>query len=137
MRSGWLWFVAAALVLALAAVLMAGPASAQSLVGEWRATAQTPDGEISEKLTVTKTADGYAIVGSEVQPPPPDGMTAGPGIEIQLDGDTFAFKRVVSTPQGDLEIVYKGTVNGDTFTGTGEIQGFVVPYNGVRVAPGS
>ena len=137
MRSGWLWFVAAALVLALAAVLMAGPASAQSLVGEWRATAQAPDGPISEKLTVTKTADGYAIAGSDVQPPSPTGMQAGPGIDIQIDGDTFAFKRIVKAPQGDLEIVYKGTVSGDIFTGTGEIMGYVVPYNGVRIASGS
>ena len=137
MRSSWLWLVAAVAVLALAAVLMAGPASAQSFVGAWRATAQVPDGQISETLTVTKAADGYAIVGSDVQPPSPEGMTAGPGVEIQLDGETFAFKRIVKTPQGDLEIVYKGMVNGDTFTGTGEIQGFVVPYNGVRIAPGS
>lgn len=137
MRSGWLMFVAAALILAVAAVLMAGPASAQAFLGEWRATAQAPDGQISEKLTVIKTADGYAIVGSEVQPPSPEGMTAGPGIDIQLDGDAFAFKRIVATPQGDLEIVYKGTVSGDTFTGTGEIMGFSVPYNGVRIAPGS
>jgi hypothetical protein len=137
MRSSWMIFVAAALLLALALVLMAGPASAQSFVGAWRATAQVPDGQVSETLTVTKSADGYAIVGSDVQPPSPEGITAGPGIEIQLDGDAFAFKRVVKTPQGDLEIVYKGIVSGDTFTGTGEIQGFVVPYNGVRIAPGS
>lgn len=137
MRSNWIVFVAAALVLVLAVVLMAGPAAAQSFVGAWRATAQVPDGQISETLTVTKTADGFAIVGSDVQPPSPEGMTAGPGIEIQLDGDTFAFKRIVRTPQGDLEIVYKGMVSGDTFTGTGEVQGFVVPYNGVRIAPGS
>ena len=64
-------------------------------------------------------------------------LTAGPGTEIQLDGDTFAFKRIVKAPQGDLEIVYKGTVSGDTFTGTGEIMGYVVPYNGVRIAAGS
>ena len=137
MRSRWVIFGAVLLVLALGAVLTAGPASAQSFVGAWRTTAQAPDGQISETLTVTKTGDGYAIVGSDVQPPSPEGMTAGPGTEIQLDGDTFAFKRVVRTPQGDLEIVYKGTVSGDTFTGTGEIQGFVVPYNGVRIAPGS
>lgn len=137
MRSNWLVFVAAAVLLALAVVLMAGPAMAQSFVGEWRATAQVPDGQISETLTVTKTADGYAIAGSDVQPPSPEGLTAGPGVEIQLDGDTFAFKRIVRTPQGDLEIVYKGTVDGDTFTGTGDIQGFVVPYNGVRIAPRS
>ena len=129
MRLGLSLFVAAAVI--------AAPASAQSFVGEWRATAQAPDGQISETLTVTKTADGYAIVASDTQPPSPEGLTAGPGIDIQLDGDAFAFKRIVATPQGDLEIIYKGTVSGDTFTGTGEVAGFVVPYNGVRIAPGS
>ena len=129
MRLGLSLFVAAAVI--------AAPVSAQSFVGEWRATAQAPDGQISETLTVTKTADGYAIVGSDVQPPSPEGLTAGPGVDIQLDGDAFAFKRIVATPQGDLEIIYKGTVSGDTFTGTGEVAGFVVPYNGVRITPGS
>ncbi len=128
--------IVATSVLCVAAALSA-PASAQSFVGEWRATAQAPDGQITEKLTVTKTADGYAIVGSDVQPPSPTGTTAGPGVDIEIDGDTFAFKRVVKTPQGELEIVYKGTVSGDTFTGTGEVMGFSVPYNGVRIAPGS
>ena len=129
MRLGLSLFVAAAVI--------AAPASAQSFVGEWRATAQAPDGQISETLTVTKTADGYAIVASDTQPPSPEGLTAGPGIDIQLDGDAFAFKRIVATPQGDLEIIYKGTVSGDTFTGTGEIMGFSVPYNGVRQNSGT
>jgi hypothetical protein len=125
------------LSLFVAAAVIAAPASAQSFVGTWRATAQVPDGQISETLTVSETAEGYTIVASDVQPPPPDGMQAGPGVGVQLDGDMFAYKRIVATPQGDLEIVYKGTVNGDTFTGTGEIGGFTVPYNGVRMAPGS
>ena len=117
----------------LAGAAFAVPASAQSFVGEWRATGQAPDGAISETLSVTRTDDGYAIVASDVQPPSPPGIEAGPGIDIQIEGDSFAFKRIVKTPQGDLEIIYKGTVSGDTFTGTGEIMGFSVPYNGVRL----
>ncbi|KRA83805.1 hypothetical protein ASD76_07250 [Altererythrobacter sp. Root672] len=117
----------------LAAATFAAPASAQSFVGEWRATAQAPDGEISETLTVEKTADGFSVTAKDVQPPPAEGMSAGPGMEIKLEGDSFSYKRIVSTPQGPLEIVYNGTVTGDTFTGTGEIMGFSVPYNGVRV----
>jgi hypothetical protein len=130
--------VVVVLVLALAAFLMAGPASAQSFVGEWRATAEIPDGtKISETLTVARTADGYAITGSDVDPPPPDGSTAGPGTDIVIEGDTFSFKRIAQTPGGPLEIIYKGTVTGDAFTGTGEITGFSVPYNGVRVSAGN
>ena len=117
----------------LAATLIAVPASAQSFLGEWRATATVPDGTISETLSVKKTDQGYSIESSDVQPPSPEGMTAGPGVDIVLEGDTFAYKRVVTTPQGPLEIIYKGTVSGDSFTGSGEITGFSVPYNGVRL----
>lgn len=124
----------AALSLLLGAAALAAPASAQSFVGEWRATAAVPDGEVSETLTVAKTADGYAVTAKDVEPPPAEGMTAGPGVNVQLDGDSFAYKRIVETPNGPVEIVYKGVVSGDTFTGTGEVMGFSVPYNGVRLS---
>ena len=117
----------------VAATLVAVPAAAQSFLGEWRATATVPDGTISETLVVKKTDQGYSIESSDVQPPSPEGMSAGPGVDIVLEGDSFAYKRIVTTPQGPLEIIYKGTVSGDTFTGTGEITGFSVPYNGVRL----
>jgi hypothetical protein len=118
----------------LAATLVAVPASAQSFLGEWRATATVPDGStISETIIVTKAGEGYSIEAKDVVPPPAEGMSAGPAVDIVLEGDSFAYKRVVTTPQGPLEIIYKGTVSGDTFTGTGEITGFSVPYNGVRL----
>jgi hypothetical protein len=117
----------------IAAAVVAAPASAQSFVGEWRATAEVPDGTfISETISVEKLSDGYSITVRDLDPPSPDGTTAGPGIDIVIEGDTFSYKRIARTPQGDLEIVYKGTVEGDSFTGTGEIGGFSVPYNGVR-----
>jgi hypothetical protein len=34
---------------------------------------------------------------------------------------------------GSLVFVYTGVVSGDTFTGTVEMAGFAIPYNGVRV----
>ena len=126
-----------ALSVLVASAAFAAPAAAQSFVGEWRASAQAPDGLISETITVEKTADGYSITAGAVDPPPPDGSVAGPGLEIVIEGDSFSYKRIVQTPGGPLEIVYKGTVNGDTFAGTGEVMGFSVPYNGVRIAPGS
>ena len=81
-----------------------------------------------------KTAEGYVITVTDTQPPSPAGMSAGPGIHITLEGDNFSYKRVLSTPDGELEIVYSGIVSGDSFTGTGEIGGFSVPYNGVRLS---
>lgn len=125
-----------ALSVLLATSAFAAPASAQSFLGEWRASAEAPDGPISETVTVEKTAAGYSVTARDVEPPPAEGMSAGPGVDVQLEGDTFSYKRIVDTPGGPLEIIYKGTVSGDTFTGTGEItgMGFSVPYNGVRLS---
>jgi hypothetical protein len=105
----------------------AAPAFGQSFVGEWTATATTAGGEIAETITVLKTADGYAITAKLVVPT--GAPEAGPGEEIVLDGDNFSYKRKV----GDLVFTYTGVVAGDTFTGTAEIAGFKVPYNGVRI----
>jgi hypothetical protein len=108
------------------AATFAAPAFGQSFVGEWTATATTGGGEIAETITVVKTADGYAITAKLVVPT--GGPEAGPGEEIVLDGDNFSYKRRI----GDLVFIYTGVVSGDTFTGTAEIAGFKVPYNGVR-----
>src|SRR5262245_6074606 len=43
------------------ATMPAAPAFGQSFVGEWTATATTPGGEVSEALSVVKTASGYAV----------------------------------------------------------------------------
>jgi hypothetical protein len=114
----------------LAFVLLAGlasPAFAQSFVGTWTATADAPTGKVSETVKVTKTADGYAItaqlVGAPVGAP-----EAGPGTDIVLNGDSFTYKRSI----GDLVITYSGVVMGNTFTGTVEMTGYKLPYNGVR-----
>lgn len=116
----------------LAASTFAMPASAQSFVGTWTATATAPDGPISEELTVTKTADGYTITAELITEQPPGMPEAGPGTDIKIEGDSFSYKRTVELPDQHIEITYTGTVAGDTFTGQGEIGGFTVPYNGVR-----
>ena len=119
----------------LVATLFAAPAFGQSFVGEWTATATTPGGEVSEALTVVKTAGGYAVtaklIGVAEGTP-----TAGPGTDIVLDGDRFSYKRTIATPDGDVVLTYTGVVSGDKFTGTAEVGGFQVPYNGVRAKVG-
>ena len=121
----------AAWALVLVATWVAAPAFGQSFIGNWTATATTPGGEVSETLTVAKTADGYTVtaklVGVAEGTP-----TAGPGTDVVLDGDRFSYKRVLSTPGGELVFTYSGVVSGDTFTGTANVGGFEVPYNGVR-----
>lgn len=124
--------IASALMLVLAAAF-AAPAFGQSFVGEWTATAMTPGGDVSETLTVVKTANGYEIKAKLAVPPPEGTPQAGPGTDIVLNGDKFSYKRTITTPDGSLVITYTGTVSGDTFTGTVTIGEFTVPYTGVRV----
>jgi hypothetical protein len=120
--------IAATLTFVLVAAV--APASAQSFLGEWTATAQTPAGDVSETLKVVKTNDGYAVTAELVVK---DGSPqAGPGTDIVLDGDKFSYKRTVNTPDGALVITYSGVVSGDTFKGTADLGFAQAPYNGVR-----
>jgi hypothetical protein len=123
--------IAAALMVTLLAGF-AAPGFGQSFVGEWTATAVTLGGNVSETLTVTKTADGYSIK-AKLGGVPEGTPEAGPGTDIVLDGDKFSYKRTLNTPEGPLVITYTGTVSGDTFTGTVSLGGFEVPYTGVRI----
>jgi hypothetical protein len=112
----------------------AAPAFGQSFLGEWTATAATPGGDVAETITVVKTDDGYSIISRLVVPT--GNPEAGPGEEIVLDGDNFSYKRKLSFPGGEVVLTYAGVVSGDTFTGTADIGGFKVPYNGVRTKSG-
>jgi hypothetical protein len=123
----------AACGLVVIATLVAAPTFGQSFIGEWTATATTPGGEVSETLSVAKAAGGYAITATLIGVP--EGTpTAGPGTDIVLDGGRFSYKRVISTPHGEVVLTYSGSVSGDTFTGTAQVGGFEVPYSGVRLA---
>jgi hypothetical protein len=120
--------------LALLASILVTPAQAQSFLGEWTATAETPAGGVSETISAVKTDKGYAITVKLVQLPPEGTPEAGPGTDIVLDGDKFSYKRSIATPEGTLVITYTGGVTGDRFTGTVDLGGFAqAPYTGVRI----
>jgi hypothetical protein len=125
----------ARLAFVLLATFFAAPAFGQSFVGTWTATATTPGGEVSETLSVVKTGDGYAVTTKPIGVPE-DTPTAGPGTDVVLEGNRFSYKRTIATPGGDLVLTYSGVVSGDKFTGTAEVSGFQVPYNGVRTKAG-
>src|SRR5215510_8797829 len=112
-----------AAVLFILVAAFAAPAFGQTLLGEWTATAHAPGGDVSETLTVVKTAKGYEIKAELVVPPPEGTPQAGPGTDIVLDGNKFSYKRTLTTPDGSLVITYAGTVSGDTFTGTVNLGG--------------
>jgi hypothetical protein len=65
---------------ALMLVLVAGfaaPALGQSFLGEWTATAHTLGGDVSETLSVVKTAKGYEIKAQLVPSKPGLPRTSG------------------------------------------------------------
>jgi hypothetical protein len=117
--------------LAFAAAFAAPPAD-QPFLGKWTATASAPGGASSETLTVVKAANGFEITGKPAIPPP-EGVVVSPGIDIKLAGNTFSYKRTITTPGGVIVISYSGVVSGDTFTGTAELGGTNIAYTGVRV----
>ena len=107
------------------------PAFGQSFVGDWTATAHAQGTEVSETLSVAKTANGYSVTAKPVAVAP-GGAVAGPGAEVVLEGNNFSYKRSLDVGGGAMEITYKGVVSGDTFSGTAEVGGTGVPYTGVR-----
>lgn len=128
---------AASGLILVAALATPAPTLAESLLGQWTATAHTPVGEVAETLTVVATDDGYSITARLVEAVPdgtPEGTPeGGPGTDIVLDGDTFSYKRTVTTPGGALEVTYTGVVSGDTFAGTVDMGFAQAPYTGVRI----
>src|SRR5262245_38764255 len=97
-----------AAAIGLVFVALGTPAYGQSFVGTWTATAVTPGGEVSETITVVKTADGYSVTAKLVGLP--EGTPeAGPGTNVVLDGDNFSYKRTIAIPGGDsLVFTYTG-----------------------------
>lgn len=109
------------------------PAVAQAFVGTWTATAHLDGGiESLETLTVKREGTGYSITGRAVDPQP-GAPQAGPGVEIMIEGDKFAYKRTLNFQGNEIIISYVGNVSGDTFAGTADVGGLQVPYSGVRV----
>jgi hypothetical protein len=124
-----------ALIAAFIAPTFSAAQSTPTFIGEWVATAHPPgvDTGTSERVSVVKTNDGYTVtaklMGDAVGMP-----EAGPGEEIVLEGDHFAYKRTLAMGGNKLVIAYAGVVSGDTFSGTVTIGGMgTMPYTGVRM----
>ena len=70
-----------------------------------------PNGHFKPILTVRKSADGYD--GTY------ESRRGKRGVDdIQVNGNEFSFRIIVSMPMGDFEMVYKGSIEGETMSGT-------------------
>ena len=84
---------------------------AADLSGTWTLTIETPMGISNPILTIWKSADGYDGTYESRR-----GKRSAEDIEVT--GQTFSFRMMVSKPMGDFEMVYKGSNDGEKISGT-------------------
>ena len=112
-------------VAAVAAFAIAGAAWGSELAGEWTLSIDTPRGLQHPKLVITQTDGTYSGVYHSLRGPIP--------IEaIRREGDRFEFPLVISVPIGEIEVSYRGVINGDEMAGEVQNPRGVVPFSGVR-----
>ena len=81
------------------------------LSGTWTLTIETPMGISNPVLTIWKSGGGYE--GSYES-------RRGKRVveDVEVKGQTFSFRMKVSMPMGDFEMTYKGSIDGETISGT-------------------
>jgi hypothetical protein len=106
-RLKFLISMALSVVLALPLSSMAQQVSVD---GEWELVAQTRNGDVTWKVVFTQEGESVTVT-----------MTGPRGGEIKGKGTlketTIEWSVKVATPRGELEMVYKGVVEGDTMSG--------------------
>jgi hypothetical protein len=93
-------------------------ASAADISGNWKGTAETPNGMI-ERTFVFKV-DGHKLTGETTS------NTLGKSAieDGKVDGDDVSFSLTVKMQGNEAKVSYKGKVDGDTIRFTVEVQGF-------------
>jgi osmotically-inducible protein OsmY len=91
-------------------------ASAADISGNWKGTADTPNGTV-ERTFVFKV-DGHKLTGETTS-----NMFGKSTIEDgQVDGDNVTFSITVNVQGNEGKVTYKGKVEGDTIKFTVEVQ---------------
>lgn len=108
--------------LAAAASLIAAPALAADspVVGTWLTAVDVQGMKIEAEMTVAEEGDGYTVAikdgpmpGAPADAAPPPSTIS----DIAVDGPKLSFKRKLTTPQGEMNLTYTASVDGDTLTG--------------------
>ena len=106
------------------ASLMAAPALAQSspVVGKWATESVTDFGTFRATMTVAQEGGAYTVNIQDIAPEGGAGAGGGgamPSVisDVVVDGSKFSFKRKLTTPQGEMNLTYNGTVEGNSLTG--------------------
>jgi hypothetical protein len=126
-----------AVAVASASVITAPALAADSpVVGTWNTEAVTDFGTFKATMTVAEAGGAYTIdikdvpiEGAPPAPPSPPGAIT----DVVIDGAKFSFKGKLTTPQGELQMSYTGTVDGDKLTAEVDTGQFgKIPVTGTR-----
>ena len=93
--------------LLLALFALAFTASAADIAGSWKATIETPNGNMES--TFMFKVDGVKLTGTVTSAQMGEAVIS----DGKVDGDGVSFVVKRSTPNGEFIINYKGTVSGD------------------------
>ena len=105
----------AILLLAGHAIAQTAPAQAPDITGKWDISIATSQGSSPATLTVTK--DGEKLAGTIAS-----AMGEAP-VDVTVKDKSVALELSIQTPNGPLNIVMSGTVDGDTMKGTADFGG--------------
>ncbi len=106
-------------------VLVSNSGWAEGLAGTWTLSIDTPRGVQHPTLVVVPGETGYQGVYNSLRGP----------IEIQkIDskGNSFAFPLTISIPIGEIQVHYRGTINGNDMRGSVQNPRGEVPFTGKR-----
>ena len=107
-------------VLTLGLLLLATPAAAAGIDGNWRGSLDTPNG--TADLSFTFKADGAALSGSSTGPDgSPTAIKNG-----KIDGDKITFDMDLDFGGMPVTLVYAGVVSGNKIAMTIEIMGMTL-----------
>lgn len=96
--------------------ILAFTASAADISGNWKGTAETPNGTV-ERTFVFKV-DGHKLTGETTS----NRFGKSTIEDGKVDGDDVSFTITVNVQGSDAKVNYKGKVEGDTIKFTVELQ---------------
>jgi hypothetical protein len=114
--------------MAMVAFLVAVPMQAQDadIAGKWETTRETPRGTMTS--TFTFVVDGNTVTGTIGSQMGDTEISEG-----TIEGNKISFKVVMSRGDRTIEMVYSGTVEGDTIHGTMETPRGEQPWTATRI----
>lgn len=112
----------------LALFLLALGCYAADVTGEWKATAETPNGQVTRTLSLK--ADGSKLTGET------ESSFAGKSVieNGKIDGDNLSFTLKLKIQGNEMTVEYKGKVKSkDEMTITAELGGQTMEFLAKRV----